>query len=141
MNFYGYDYASLKEWSKKEKILSHETLMVWTTHQHGNGAYTFNDLCDAMSTCHRNDTMGAYLTHEHRKNVKFILPALCKAEDEIAALKAELAAAKERLAVYEEKEQLEQEELARRKAEEERLAAEAEEERKKPFLQRLRSFF
>ncbi len=129
------------EWSKKENTLSHETLMVWTTHQHGNGAYTFNDLCDAMSTCHRNDTMGANLTHEHRKNVKFILPALCKAEDEIAALKAELAAAKERLAVYEEKERLEQEELARRKAEEERLAAEAEAERKKPFLQRLRSFF
>jgi hypothetical protein len=141
MNFYGYDYASLMEWSKKENTLSHETLMVWTTHQHGNGAYTFNDLCDAMSTCHRNDTMGANLTHEHRKNVKFILPALCKAEDEIAALKAELAAAKERLAVYEEKERLEQEELARRKAEEERLAAEAEAERKKPFLQRLRSFF
>ena len=66
MAFYGYDYGSLKKWSDNENTLSHDTLLVWTTHQHGNGAYTFNDLCDAMSTCHRNDTMGANLTHEHR---------------------------------------------------------------------------
>ncbi len=145
MTFYGYDYGSLKKWSDNENTLSHDTLMVWTTHKWGSGAYTFNEFCDAMSTCHRNDTMGAYLTRENRMNVKFILPALCKAEDEIAALKAELAATKERLAVYEEKERLEQEK-ARRQEEEERLAkaeadAKAEEKRQKPFLQRLRSFF
>jgi hypothetical protein len=65
--------------------------------------------------------------------------------DHIPRLLERVESLEKRLAVYEEKERLEQEK-ARRQEEEERLAkaeadAKAEEERQKPFLQRLRSFF
>ncbi len=113
-------------------------------------------MCTSQLTAHiySADVICHYTTHMRCISPGFngfpgesylYIPRLSAVETELLALKAELAATKERLAIYEEKERLEQEK-ARRQEEEERLAkaeadAKAEEERKKHFLQRLRSFF
>ncbi len=86
-------------------------------HQYGSASYTLNDICDTIAAAYPRDVRGTYLTHENRTNVTCVIPALCKAEDEIATLKAELAAANERLAVYEQERKAKEEE---HKAKEER---------------------
>jgi hypothetical protein len=129
-----YSYSKLQDWLNNPayRQLPDDNLLIYAKYgdnqNGGTCAWSFRENLNFMSRAWGNDmnTWGWISSEQNRNKITYIIPALCKAEDEIAALKAELAATKERLAVYEEKERVEQEELARRKAEEERMAAEEE---------------